>query len=170
MIDKIKKIKVTTPKGDGTLLFTKYDLQATEGRIPCTQVCPYSDICDYIPHPEDPENPDVSFVDFCGGVGSKDGGDTEELDIIPKKGMIEDAMKDLMNPDVYQKLLKEQKLVSIDSVVDSFCPGWCDLYKEDHSGCSIKNTSCLMRELFIKNGMEPTKKTEEKENPDKKEE
>ena len=75
-----------------------------------------------------------------------------------------------MNPDVYQKLLKEQKLVSVDTVVDSFCPGWCDFYKSDHSGCSIENTSCLMRELFIKNGMEPTKKTEEKENPNKKEE
>lgn len=166
MFGKIKKIKVKTPKGERSLLFEGYDLPSTEGRIPCTQFCPYADICDDIPHPEDPENPEVSFVDFCGAVGSGDeGGNAEDLDIIPKKGTIEASMKDLMNPDVYQKLLKNQKLVSIDSVVDSFCPGWCDFYKPDHTGCTISNTSCLMRELFIKNGMEPTKirKEEKKE-------
>lgn len=165
MIDKIRKIKVTTPKGDRSLLFIKYDLPSTEGRIPCSSICPYSEICDYIPHPEQPDNSEVSFVDFCGSIGV-DGSDESDMDLIPVKGTVEKSMKDLMNPDVYQKLLKDQRLISVDSVVDSFCPGWCDSYKKDHSGCNVGNTSCLMRELFIRENIEPSKLKEKKTNDD----
>lgn len=166
MIDKLKKIKVTTPKGDRSLLFIKYDLPSTGGRIPCTSKCPYAEICDYLPHPEQPDNEDVSFVDFCGAIGQDAGGDESDMDLIPVKGTIERSLKDILNPDVYQKLLKEQKLIPVDSVVDSFCPGWCDSYKKDHSGCTIDNTSCLMRELFIKENIEPSKPQEDAKESD----
>lgn len=156
MIDKLRKIKVKTPKGERELLFTKYNLPTTEGRIPCTDKCPYAEICDYVPHPEDPENPDVSFIDFCGGVGLEDP-EHEDLDLIPKDGSIEKAMADLMKPDVYQKILENKRLVSIDTVVDNFCSGWCDYYTPDHSNCRMDNMSCLMRDVFIKSGKEPKK-------------
>ena len=170
MIDKLKRIKVNTPKGERTLVFTKYNLPTTEGRIPCQDICPYAKICDDLPHPEFPDNKEFSFIDFCGGVGiSGDDTKEDELDLIPAKGTLENNLKDLMTPDVYQKLLKEERLVKINEVVDSFCSGFCEEYTKDHSKCQMSNPLCLMREVFVKGGVEPEKLAEKKEEEKKEE-
>ena len=128
--NKLVRIPVITPKGEVKLTFERIDVSEAEGKIMCTSRCPYKDICDKIPDPREPENKELSFIDFCAGLSDSD--EDDYLNCLPAKGTIEKELKDVL-PDTYQAIIKSESLVPVNQVIDSICPGWCDLYKEDHS-------------------------------------
>lgn len=149
MIKKLVKIPVETPKGTKYLTFFRYVSDDKEDVCrPCEGICPYSEICDKIPDPRDPKNADLGFLDFCGSIGEGDGNE-DLIDVIPVAGTVEENLKDVIG-DVYQTIINGNKLVSIPSVIDEICPGWCDKYTEDHKNCVASNKSCLLRGLLLK--------------------
>ena len=160
-IEKLKKVTVTTPKGDKTLTFKKYGLDETDRRIPCTDKCPYALSCELFPHPEHPDNKVVEFSDYCGGLGQEDDG---KLDLVPLEGTLEKNLRDIMDKDHFQKFIEMEGMVKIGVVIDTVCSsGWCDLYKPDHSGCTSENKSCIIHGILKNRNLSVADKATEEE-------
>ena len=162
MINKLVRIKVQTPKGERTLLFTRYDLPETDGKIPCTNICPYKDICEEIPHPEYPNDPAFEFTDFCGNVSVGEETD-KSLDLIPVKGTVESNLKDLIPQDVFQRIIEKGRLVPVKDFIDNACSEWCDYYNKDYSNCTMNNASCMLQNLFMKRKITKVEEPQETE-------
>ena len=146
-LKKFVSVAVETPKGVKKLKFAKYTGDTEERPCRCETVCSYAKICELIPDPRDPENKDMSFVDFCGELSERE--DDKYLDIVPVENTIEENLSDVL-PDICQQIIKDKRLTSADVVVDTLCPGWCSDYKKDHSGCKVENRSCILHDLFMK--------------------
>ena len=68
-----------------------------EDELLCYTRCSYSDICEHLPDPRNPEDPELSFEDLCGDLGEmgkpgQDETDYERLELfnsIPAPGSLE---------------------------------------------------------------------------------
>jgi hypothetical protein len=147
-MEKIKRVKVSTEKGDRYLVFRPVTDKDVENV--CLEVCPYGEkICTALRDPRDPENPKRKFTDFCGNLGIlEDDEDNDKTlkDYVPVRGTLEQALPDF--DSIYQTIIKDNGYVRVQEVIDSACDGFCPLYKEDHSECSPKNTGCFLRGLL----------------------
>ena len=145
-IKKLKKCKVTTPKGDRFLTFRPVSADIPLDQLICDAECPYSKVCDKLPDPRNPEDKDLCFMDFCGNLGDEES--SQELgDMVPVDGTIEEALSDF--PDIFQILIERNPVVRLKKIVDNFCSTWCDVYQSDYSMCCSENKSCIMNELFL---------------------
>ena len=157
-LKKFVSVEVETPKGTKKLKFSKYTGE-TDGRpCRCEDVCSYASVCEIIPDPRDPRNPDVSFVDFCGELSERE--EEKYLDLVPTENTIEENLGDVI-PDICQQIIAKKKLTNAEEVVDCLCPGWCSNYTKDHSGCKVETKSCILHDLFMK--VKKRKKPEENE-------
>ena len=165
-IEKLVKVKITTPKGDKTLTFKKYGLDESDRRIPCTEKCPYSRTCELFPHPEYPDNSVVDFSDYCGSLGQDD---DSKLDLVPVKGTLEKNLRDMMTKDHFKKFIEEDRLVNIGSAIDSICSGgWCDLYNSEHTQCTSENGSCILHNILKSEVVKEEPKAAEEEKKENK--
>lgn len=159
MIKKLVRIPVQTPVGEKTLKF--FRVVATEdgkpiGR-PCEGLCPYSESCDFLPDPRDPQNQQKGFMDFCGELQIADLKSNENsdgpienpyLDCIPCDGTVEENLEDILGNETYKRLIESRKVVKIKDFVDNVCSGWCDYYEKDHSNCNQSNPLCILAKLY----------------------
>ena len=146
-IKKLKKCKVNTPKGEIFLTFRPVSSDIPLDQLICDAECPYSKVCDKLPDPRNPEDKDLSFMDFCGNLGDEE--ETQALsDMVPVEGTIEEAFLSEF-PDIFQILIDKNPVVKLKNIVDSFCSTWCDVYQSDYSMCCSENKACIMNDLFL---------------------
>lgn len=146
--EKIRLVKVMTPKGERTLVFRPVN-KAVDGII-CDTVCPYGDLCSKIIDPRNPDNPKLKFTDFCGDLGEDSENEENDLtEYIPVEGTIEENLYDF--PDIFQTLIKNDPVVKVSDIIEKFCKDWCDSYDEEHTGCVSKNKLCMLHNLFKNN-------------------
>lgn len=145
--NKLKRVKVDTPKGSRALVFRPVTNIPTGGLI-CDSECPYCEICDKLPDPRNPKDDNFRFIDFCGDIGMEysNSNKDEGGDLVPIEGTIENNLLDIF--DNYQEILKSNPMVKLSDVIDKLCQNWCDRYNEKHSNCKSDYKLCIIRELF----------------------
>lgn len=145
---KVKKIKISTVKGERTLMFQPFYLN-TQG-VACNTVCPYGiGVCTRLRNPSNPDDPEQSFTDFCSDIDRLvDAGLHEEVNYIPCRGTLEENLYDVEN--IYEVLIDDNGFFRVNDLIDSYCPEMCGLYSPDHKNCSHKNTMCILQG-FLKN-------------------
>lgn len=179
--NKLIKVKVKLPSGEERFLVFR-PINAPRDRYAC-EICPYDKYCVHIPHPEEPDNKELSFQEFCGSVDrsliensiarNPDNGNGEEdmneitSDAIPVEGTIEENLSDVI--EINQELLKKNPQVSLHKVIDTVCKDWCDKYEPSYCNCTANNASCMLCGLFKnskKEFPESTTSEEQAENGD----
>ena len=146
--EKLRVYKANTPLGQRNLTFV---LEKREGEdsFVCT-FCPYFNICNRIPNPEEPDNKDKTFMDFCYNTTSDLENGPASGDYIPKEGTIEENLADVCDP--YKNLATdEHAYVKLSDVIDNVCSDVCPDFDKSHCNCGIENKFCILRQLFKNN-------------------
>jgi len=145
-MNKLRKIIVQTKNGDRTLIYRPVNDVPKESYI--CEICPYFNICEFLPDPTNIDDKDRSFMDFCGSIETNVKDDEKELtsELIPVEGTIENNLGDIY--DVTKELIKKNALVKVQDIVDNVCSGWCDSYAPDCANCNAQNTGCILNNLF----------------------
>lgn len=145
-MEKLKRVKVSTPKGDRFITMRPVTDDLEEGEIFCDSICPYGGkVCQRFPDPRNPENSELTFCDFCSDLGEDEG--KEELNsMVPLEGEIERAFPDF--PDIVKVIEEEDPLVRVGDVIDSVCADGCDLYRSDHSECTSEYPLCILKGIL----------------------
>lgn len=146
-MDKLKRIKVMTPKGEKFIVYRPIDEIPTDGII-CDVKCPYGEICGKLPDPRNPEDKDLCFIDFCNTLGEDEGDDEKISTMVPNDGEMENLFKD--EKDILQFIIESNPVYKLSDIIDSCCPNICEYYNPDHTDCNIENKMCLIRGLFFK--------------------
>ena len=154
MAKKNKKVEVViNGKTYSFKFYPVYDNPENPEQIYCTS-CPLLNFCDLISYPNDPDDQQKTFQDFCIETGDQtpenifnDGG-FENL--VPE---ISDVLRfaNDFNQNIYKQILQKDKYVRLGDVIDSFCgpDGYtCPVYNKDHTNCSSENGLCVLRKLF----------------------
>ena len=159
---KGKRVKVNTPKGARYLSFAPAKNLSEELFI-CQSNCPYGmEVCKSLRHPEHPDDPDLSFLDFCSNLGSLKedaaeydpkvsdnfvGGSEDLIIYYPTEGTIERNLSDCDLGDAFQKLIADGYHVKLGKVIDTVCKNVCPMYNPEHSGCNMRSELCLLHDL-----------------------
>lgn len=116
--------------------------------------CPLHGFCNLIPDPRDPENKEVTFMDFCGATGDQSISETLSSDkyenLLPVVSDVIEYTK-VLGSDVYQKIIEKDPYVKLSEVIDCMCGegGYpCPMYNKEHSNCSSSNLVCVLKNLF----------------------
>lgn len=152
-MDKLKRVKVDTPLGVKYLTFSPVSEIPTDELI-CTKYCSYHEVCGKLPHPSDPTNEDLSFTDFCNDLGEKEGDEDLAL-TFPCKGELENLFKD--DKSILQIIVGKNPIYRLTDIIDSCCPGMCELYNKEHSKCTERNRMCIFSSLLIKSPLKNEK-------------
>ena len=156
--NKLKKVKINTEKGERFLVFRPAPTLPEGERIACDSVCKYgSKKCRLLRNPENPEDPDESFMDFCANLGCDDK-NSDLSQYIPCENTIEENLSDI--DDVYQKLIKDNGFVRITEVIDSCCSEVCPMYSKNYENCTEKNDMCILRDLLKNNNFKMSTENE----------
>ena len=144
---KKKKIyKIQTEAGIASLSMIPVDKENLTAEKPMLcDFCPYNGLCNKIPDPRNVEDNTSTFMDLCMVISNTE--DDDYGDYVPELGSVEGCYS---NQDVVQSLIKKNPLVSTHKVIDSVCGelGLCPDYNKEHSECSDKNKTCILRQLF----------------------
>ena len=153
--ERLRVFKVNTPIGPRNLTYV-YEKREGDNFTIC-EFCPYFNLCGRLPHPEDPENTEKTFMDFCYDATSDLDNGPAVGDFIPREGTIEENLADLADP--YKKLAQdEHEYVKLSTIIDTVCADVCPEFDPSHSNCSVTNKFCILRQLF------KNKKKKENEN------
>lgn len=143
--EKLRVVTVNTPIGPRNLTFI-HEKDESENFIVCEH-CSYYNVCNRLPHPEEPENKDKSFADFCYIQTSDLEKSPSSGDFIPKAGTIEENLTDLCDP--YRDLaLDNHSYVKLSDVIDTVCSDVCPDYDVSHCNCGASNKFCFLSQLF----------------------
>lgn len=146
-MNKLRRVSVETPNG------TRYIMYRPIGEIPtdsliCDTKCPYGEVCGKLPDPRFPDDKSYCYIDFCQSLGEGEDKKSSDLSsMVPAEGELENLFKD--NKPILKTILDTDPIVRLKKVVDCCCPEMCDLYKKDHSECSLENRMCFFRPYFI---------------------
>lgn len=144
---KVKNVKFETKYGTKSLVFVPVLDDDDPEKLLCDSHCPYGpDICRLLKDPKNPDDKNFSFMDFCGALGSEEGGDVSFGQCVPMEGTLEANLTDF--PEIYQVLCERNPLVSVNKVIDSVCQDSCDMYCPDHSMCRPDNQACFLVDLL----------------------
>jgi len=144
---KVKNVKVETSKGTRQLTFVPALGNDEPDKLICDSTCPYGpEICRLLKDPTHPDDPDFSFMDFCGNLGAEEGSDKDLGAYVPMEGTLEANLCDF--PEIYQVLNAKNPMVRLDKVINCVCADTCDMYCEDHSMCRPDNSACFLIELL----------------------
>ena len=147
---KFKTIKVTFEEENGksrteSIVFKPVEID-TSRCIVCDK-CYYTKLCRYLPDPRYMNNKDYCFTDYCSDLSvDNNGSNTELCNMIPLEGELERVFKD---KNIFKNIIDSDPLYKLSELIDKACPGMCEFYNKDHSGCSVDNKLCIFRELFI---------------------
>ena len=109
-------------------------------------------MCNRLPHPEEPDNKEKSFMDFCYAMTSDLEKGPAVGDYIPKEGTIEENLADIADP--YKSFAQdEHAYVKLGTVIDTVCDEVCPDYDPSHCNCGIENKFCILRKLFKNNNV-----------------
>lgn len=146
-MDKLKRVKVSTPDGVKYVMFRPVTELPTD-RLICDDYCPYEKICGKLPDPRDPGNKELCFTDFCNTLGEGDDEDEKLVGMVPVEGELENLFKD--NPNFLKELIeKENPVYKLSSIIDKCCPGMCEYYSSNYEYCTLKNKMCILRGLLV---------------------
>ena len=156
-MDKKKKL-FSLPGKNGNVDVVFLPVELSGQKTVCEQHCVYRDICDKLKDPRDPDNDKSNFMEFCNSIPleEKDGGIVCQY--VPAPGSIENIQG---AEDLFQQLIKANPIIKVNEFIDTVCPTWCDSYNEFHSNCTSCNEMCILKNLFLKKGIDGTRIEEE---------
>lgn len=140
---KKKTISVNTPMGTRKVVLVYADQENMDPNVNfCEGYCKYAKICPHLPHPEEQDNKDLSFTDWCG--------DLEDRDSILKSYLPWEGVEDLYpkGSEAFQKLNAVDKLVPLSVIRNVVCKDMCLYYTEDGAGCGENRKECIIHDLL----------------------
>lgn len=146
MKKKIYRIKTSTGKTIAIPMIPVDTKKIIEEKGKVCDYCPYEALCPNLPDPRDIDNPESTLIDFCAIIESED--DKKFENCYPEEGSLEEVYED--RADIVQKLIENNPMVSVHKVIESVCGGvgLCPDYNPEHTGCSDKNVTCILKQLF----------------------
>ena len=156
---KIKNVKVQTPQGEKIVAMIPVTVDTSPEATSlndtlCGSCCPYCRICTLLRDPRDPENPNLSLNDWCNDLGfvkDEEKGiieTTEFVSMMPAEGSIERLYPE--DSDSFKQLLSANPSISLKTLIDDTCPGFCGMYNKEHSNCTLDNEFCVFRNVLTK--------------------
>lgn len=142
---KLKTVRFSTPKGERSIQFRPVKVIPSD-KVLCDEDCPYGKMCSFMRDPRDPENPKLTFNDFCGSLGEGEDEDSSLTEMVPVEGTVEQNLNDF--EDIFQVLLKEEKYVKVSDLIKYHCSKFCDMHTEDRSQCTSSNKMCVLHDLY----------------------
>ena len=154
-VKKLKTIDVETPSGIKKVQMVPVLLDTSENApeltdTVCSVCCPYGSICDKLRDPRCPENPKQTLNDWCNDVSmdKEKVAATELAMYCPAEGSIEQLYEG--DSDAMKQLLNLNPSVKLNTLIDTVCCGFCDMYNKEHTNCTFSNEMCICRGLFSK--------------------
>lgn len=165
----ISKKRVVSAENEGRKTTFDFVPQMSDKDILCTDICKLANLCTKLKDPRDLKADDKCFCDFCDDFptvryhGNEDEENTAEdgdddtheiveadervVTYIPTYESVERGFREL-GIDITQQLIHKVPFVPVKKVIDSCCKGIMDCYKEDYSGCSAREATCPLKNLF----------------------